>query len=174
MKNLASGEVTQITNTSGAGMLRLSPDGKMLAYFDYGVLNWNSFESMTTETIDDNVDDTQLAWSLDSSRIAFLSYRNGTGEVFVMRPLDRSQAVVPGATGDLYYISWSADARHIMYDLVDDAGSESVWSVDSQEQTPPVRIMPDLHVLWDLENTKAGSTAVHRRISCGGFHRGNR
>jgi flagellar hook assembly protein FlgD/Tol biopolymer transport system component len=158
---LTTGETTQIVATYSAGSVQFSPDGKKLAYFDNGSLYLTDLTTGESQLIDDNVDTYWLAWSPDGAGLAFVSYRNGNGDVVIYVIASGNQALVPGSSPYPYYLSWTADSRYVLFGLWDSQNDrDSLWKADVRVQSQPLRIMPDLRYVYYYAGARSGSIAA--------------
>jgi len=109
--------VTKLTSfSSGAAEgARWSPDGRSIALYDYfgGIYVMNEDGSNLHELI---ADGSAPAWSPDGKRIAFVTDRDGSSEVYVMN-LDGSAATRLTYNGAIHResLDWSPDGRRIAF-----------------------------------------------------------
>ena len=118
------------TYTSKASEMALSPDGQQIAFVVRGevfAMKRTGGEAMRLTS--NAARDYGLAWSPDSRKLAFVSDRRGTRDIFVMESADRREPmlaksrlrkITPLATSEAEEFSpkWSPDSSRIAY-LVD-------------------------------------------------------
>jgi Tol biopolymer transport system component len=83
-----------------------------------------------------NLEETQHAWSPDGSRIAFVSYRDGNGEIYVMNADGSGQTNLTNNPWEDLNPTWSPDGTKIAFDsrLVDDKMDIYVMNADGTGQ----------------------------------------
>jgi flagellar hook assembly protein FlgD len=160
MQDIVSGAATQIISTTTAAYPKLSSDGKTLAYFDDRSLTLYGINSNTSQVIDANTNGSSNEWLPDGKSLAFVSYRNGNGDIYILDIATGSQNAVPGSSGYPYNLAWTADGRHILFDIWDDTNNrDSLWMSDVSTLSQPVRIMPDLRPVYYVGSSRAGTIA---------------
>lgn len=121
----------------------LSPDGSRIAYISNieGVLAGRpiNFEIYVAErgvpaaarlTTNDAFD-ADIAWSPDSRRIAFKSYRDGNDEVYVMNADGSDQRNLTNSPASDGSPSWSPDGSTIVFDSNRDGGARRMYLMDA-------------------------------------------
>ncbi|MDO9309629.1 MAG: CARDB domain-containing protein, partial [Deltaproteobacteria bacterium] len=121
------GSVIRIADVNFADLPRLSPDGTRVAYFDNGVLFVFDRTSSTTTLIDDNNDQWSSSWSPDGSGIAFVSYRDGDGDIYSYNVADGSVERRTTSKQGGYRVVWSPDGLHLGY--VTYSGNDELFMV---------------------------------------------
>ncbi len=161
IKDLESGTLSQLIAGGWTNYPKLSPDGTMLAYFDGDTLNLYDMANGSTHIIDEATDGYELAWSPDGKKLAFVSFRNGDGDVYVLDIETDNQLLVPGSHYYPYNVAWTADSNRLLFDLWDDANSkDTLWLADVQTPVPAVPFMTDLSNVGYIGGAKAGQIAV--------------
>ncbi len=134
--NPIDGSVTRLADANYADDPRLSHDNKYVAYFedDETLLLFNRVDGTVT-TVDSDTDGGSLAWSPDDSKLAYISYRDGDGDIY-------SYAISSGEVARRTYsqqdggsIAWSPDGSWLGYrSYPDDNELFTVVDVNGSEQ----------------------------------------
>jgi subtilase family serine protease/flagellar hook assembly protein FlgD len=145
IKDLVTATVTQ-TGLNG-NYPKVSPDGKMVAYFVEDTLYVKSLVGGTLLQIVKYTDGSSCAWSSDSGKIVLSMYGNlYTIELATHRLLQ----VTTGSSGK-YSPAWSPDGKRIVY-----ASAGAVWVVDLNGQNMKVADTGFLTApIWGLTGTVA-------------------
>jgi TolB protein len=148
--NLASGEITRVTNTSAYDSSpSFSPDGLWLAYESYIDENLE----IVIAPIDGSQDaiqltsylgaDTSPAWSPKGRQIAFVSTRGGNNHIWVAdldkTGEDRFVQLSPSFEATARHPVWSADGRYLAWSAVTDHGLHKIYLWDSEDTKAPPR-----------------------------------
>jgi Tol biopolymer transport system component len=80
--------------------------------------------------------DTQPAWSPDGRLIAFVSYREGHGQLWVMNADGSDAAPVLRSTGEVQNPEWSPEGDRIAYYETDGAGTDRIYVVTADGSEP--------------------------------------
>jgi serine/threonine protein kinase/dipeptidyl aminopeptidase/acylaminoacyl peptidase len=129
----------------------LSPDGKQIAMQfrgDIWLLDWE--RNVRTLFTDNPALEIFPVWSPDGSRIAFSSYRNGNGDLFVKKVGEVSEErVLIDTPVNENMDSWSKEGRYVMYrgDTGDGAADIYVLPLSEQEKPFPIVQSPAAE-LW--------------------------
>jgi TolB protein len=115
--NADGSEQTRLTSTGASWFPMYSPDGARLALHvgrDVHVMDANGGELRRLTT--DPANGMYPSWSPDATRIAFMSWRNGRTEIFVMNADGSNQQVVVSMTaGDAIDPRWSPDGSRVAF-----------------------------------------------------------
>jgi His/Glu/Gln/Arg/opine family amino acid ABC transporter permease subunit len=152
------------TSEAFEGFPAWSPDGTQIAYlaqreddvFDiYVVQPGEEAAAPVTQGIsaygEDNTLTSQLSWSPDGERIAFMMQHDGHVDIFTMRADGGEVSQVTDAAQDALYPAWSPDGERIAYIASGEQGvmTASVIDVDGSS---PVQLTDgtskDQHVCW--------------------------
>ncbi len=170
LKDFASGLITQVVDTTSIGNQQLSPDNRKIAYFVNQYLYVYDFGTNATQLVDDNTDYYSAVWSPDGAKLAFISYRNGPGGVYIMNYATSVQTAVAGASGEIYYLSWTADGRSVLFDVWDyDNVRDTLWQADVTNQTAIRQIMPEISNNWYLSGTQVGQIVAIEQDAQGAY-----
>jgi Tol biopolymer transport system component len=94
--------------------------------------------------------DIDPTWSPDGSKIAFLSTRDGNGEIYVMDADGSNEFNLSNNTAEDQHPAWSPDSSQIAFASARD-GNWEIYVMDS-DGSNPVRLTndpaDDRHVLW--------------------------
>jgi len=121
IKDLASGALTQVTAGFDAAYPRFSPDGRKIAY-----LNWDDYSLYVLDLddgasilVDDaivfNYDYPLFAWSPDSERLAFVSYRSAPYQAYWFDAATQGITVITNADDDITAFDVSPDGQQVAY-----------------------------------------------------------
>ncbi|MRR16957.1 MAG: hypothetical protein EG826_10920, partial [Deltaproteobacteria bacterium] len=83
VKNLASGELKQVTLSGSVYNARISPDGTRIAYFENYDVYVVQAGKLQTIKIDSDTNADWISWSPDSKMIAYVSTRNSPNNILV-------------------------------------------------------------------------------------------
>ncbi len=160
-KDIISGIDTQVINSSTVWNPKLSPDGKNLTYVDNQSLYLYDLSTNTSQVVDTIINGRSIEWSPDSKKLAFVSYRNGNGDVYILDIATASQSLVPGSSGYPYNPTWTADGRYVLFAIWDSTNNkDTLWITNAPTLSQPVRIMPDLHYVSYVRCSRSGTIAV--------------
>jgi len=116
------------------GSISISPDGKKIA-FDYSCLRDACPDTIAVASINGNTDikiisnkeDESPTWSPDGSKIAFISHRTGTFEIFIMDSDGNNQRQLTYGGG--LDPSWSPDGTRIAFVKANSEGGSSIYTI---------------------------------------------
>lgn len=91
--------------------------------------------------------DTQPAWSPDGDRIAFVSYRGGAAELWVMNADGSDPVRLLESAGEVQNPEWSPDGGRIAYYETDSAGTDHIHVVRA-DGTEPTWLAEGLWPVW--------------------------
>ena len=161
MKNISTGNVAQAVIGNGIYYQKMSPDGNKIAYIASNRLSLYDLVNGGTQIVDDFLYSNTFEWSPDGKKLAFVSYRNGAGEVDILNMDTGNQTLVIGSNADPYYLAWAADSRNVLYSIWDNANErDTVWIGDAQGQRHPRQIKPDLKYVYAIGVSRSGVIAV--------------
>ncbi len=170
LKDLVTGTITQLVSSASIGNLRLSPDGRTLAYHDGNSLSLFDLASGAITVIDDNTDGYEMDWSPDAKALAFVSYRDGTGDVYILDVASGNQVRITNSGESPYYLMWAADGKHLLFDIWDNVNSrDTLWIADTRTQSSPRSVMPDLKNVWYMGSARTGSLAFINQNDAGTY-----
>ena len=157
--DLASGSIAQVTNGSYPSRVKLSPDGRRLAYSDYQNLFVMDLVSGKAIQADTDADPENYGWSADSKKLAFASYRKGNADIFVLDLETQNQTEMTDSGDDEFNPVWSPDGRTIVYGKLDQNGNNSLWITSSQTLGQQRSLQENICSLNYLFWTKSGTIA---------------
>ena len=111
IKDLETGSLIQVTNGLSLSDMKLSPDGKKLAYFKSQELSVLDLSNNTTEQVDIKTDGHSFDWSPDSRKLAFISRRTGNSNLFVLDTNTHDQLQITDSTEYKFGPVWSPDGN---------------------------------------------------------------
>ncbi|MEW6571053.1 MAG: CARDB domain-containing protein [Nitrospirota bacterium] len=160
IKDIVSGNLEQVTNGSYITNLKLSPDGKKLAFFAYGILSVKNLVSGNIIQIDTQTDGHYLDWSPDSKKIAFVSYKNRNADIFTYDVETQKPFQLTHSVGNEFNPLYSPDGETVVFRSREgNTGTVSIISADSPSLE---RVLKDLYEINDLTWIKSGAIAfVH-------------
>ncbi|MCI0710380.1 MAG: DUF5050 domain-containing protein [Chloroflexi bacterium] len=134
----------------------------------------DDFENLTNTPGDDVMPD----WSPDGSQIAFVSYRDGNAEVYVMdSDGENITRLTTSETAKESYPAWSPDGSQIAY-ASDSDGDFEIYVINTDGSGEPVQITDnaanDSYPAWSSDNRIAfasnrdGNFEIYRMDSDGG------
>jgi len=102
---------------------------------------------------EDPAADKQPAWSLDGTRLAFVSERGGTGHVWVVRVAKGAPVGDPvrltSGTGEDFFPSWSPDGSRLVFLRRGDSDF-GAWVAPVDGSAPPRKLIsPVVFARWD-------------------------
>lgn len=117
----------------------MSPDGNLISYFDDSRLFLLSIADAKISLLDDNTDGWTSAWSLDGSKLVFVSYRDdGNGEFYQLNAGEGTSLRLTYDGPDGYYATWSPDGKTLAYATWnDDPEKIRLLQSDGQERELP-------------------------------------
>lgn len=84
--------VERVVYDSGATEMAISPDGKMIAYVVHGNIFCRDVDGYYQKQLTDSpANDYDLSWSIDSRKLAFVSNRKGSNDIYLLLSSDPSQ-----------------------------------------------------------------------------------
>lgn len=125
-------QTDDIFNLEFANDVQISPNGRYIAYVrnSYDVMTDGTARSIwlvdtktgaQTPLFDDGKSYGNLAWSKDSSRLAFTSNRSGSNEIHVHWLAEQRTATLSNLAASPRGLSWSHDGQHIAFLMNEDA-----------------------------------------------------
>jgi dipeptidyl aminopeptidase/acylaminoacyl peptidase len=177
--------IDQSLNLKTAGSPRLSPDSRFIAY-TVSETNWedNSFDTQIWMAMTATGERYQLThakksssdprWSPDSKRLAFLSERDGSKQIYVISPDGGEATQLTHFEGGVSGYEWSPDGHHIAFTST---GPEAKSRKDRKEKYGEFEIVNGDYTmvqLWllnvDEENQKAEALTTGGTFSVGDFN----
>lgn len=122
LRNLATGEIQNITNNQGYDTdASWSPDGKQLVFSSSQSGQWDIYlydlaSQKTSLLITNPAMDNQPRWSPDGQSIAFLSRREGNSQVYLFDMKSQRQTRLSHTENSIFHPSWSGDNKSIIFD----------------------------------------------------------
>ena len=154
--------------------LKVSPDGKYIAYAKYGYgknqsLGWDvhlvDIESYAKKRLTKSMRASNPCWSPDSKSLAFVSHKNSTANLFTMSLSDTKSIVrITNYSGDVQIVTpaWSPDGGKVAYSISKEDGNMDlvVFDLDRKE---PIRITTakqvDYRPVWHSNSEKITYTS---------------
>lgn len=146
---------TQLTNLpTNNNHPSWSPDGVYIAFgsnfsFDFEIAKVPAAGGQVTNMTNSPGGDFNPAWSSDG-RIAFTSFRDGNGEIYVMNGDGTNQTRVTSATSNEDHPAWSPDSTKIAFDTNRNSGDD-VYTINvngTGETRLTVNFVVDQHPDW--------------------------
>ncbi len=176
--------IEQSLNLKSAGSPRISPDGRYVAY-TVSETNWeeNSFDTQVWMSMTSTGERYQLThakkpssdprWSPDSKRLAFLSNRDGSQQIYVISPAGGEATQLTHFEGGVNAFEWSPDGQRMAFSST---GPESKAKKDRKEKYGEFEIVEGDYTmahLWTLnateEKPKPEALTMGTQFSVGGF-----
>lgn len=135
LKNLESGEVTQITRNPGYDTgVSWSPDGKQFVFSSSRSGNRDIYvydlkSSETHELVVHASMENQPKWSPMGDKLAFLSRRRGSSQLFIYNFKTKETKQLTNEKGAIFHPSWTNDGEHIVFDVTLDKQS-SIYQIE--------------------------------------------
>ncbi len=157
MKDLQTGVLSQITSVDGGDYPIFSPAGNRLAYFKNEYIYIRDLTSGETTLVENNSDWWSLSWSPDSSSIAFVSYKNGFGDIYTYNVNTKTRVQVTNlSSNDLYYPVWSSDGESILFEQWYSATAEdSLGFAPAHVAGVTSYVKEHIHI-YTLDRTRSG------------------
>ena len=159
VKNLNSGELRLISNY--AFYQKMSLDGSKVAYFEDQTLYIQDLATGSNSSVDANTDWRSVAWSRDSRKIAFVSYKNGSPQIFAYDLNTGTDASVLnlGWNNYVYSLAWSFDGSSLFYESRNSNNYTSSAMVVPVGTGQPVILTSNLEYLISFEVSQSGILA---------------
>src|SRR5579871_1018045 len=176
--------IEQSLNLKTAGSPRISPDGRYVAY-TVSETNWeeNAFETQIWMAMTATGERYQLThakksssnprWSPDSKRLAFLSDRDGTQQIFVISPAGGEATQLTHFEGGVNGFRWSPDGTRMAFSST---GPESKAKKDRKDKYGDFEIVEGDYTmahLWVMsavdEKPKPEALTTGTQFSVAGF-----
>ena len=138
--------------------VKLSPDGKKLAYFKSQELSVIDLTNNTTEQIDSMTDGHSLNWSPDSRKLAFISRRTGNSNLFVCDMNTKDQLQITDSTEYMFGPVWSPDGNTLALGRSGSNGY-SVWLMDARATESGRILKQNLSYISYLNWVRSGAVA---------------
>jgi len=139
---------THLSLTTGFRDLVLSPDGRKIAFIAHGDVFAASAKDAgnATRLTANSFNESQLAWSPDSKRLAYVSDRDGPGHIFIYDLARESET--PLTSGPLYDSKpvWSPDGTRVAF--VRD--SREIHVTDPQSKADTLLVSKKLRTLTPM------------------------
>ncbi len=144
----------------------LSPDGQSVAFVALGDLWVMRIGEAPVRITDDAFYESDPAWSADGDRLAYISDRAGTLDIWVRDMASGEETAVTSADGAELYPSWSPDGSKIVYQTGSDyhshtGGETVILDLASGESR---RIVEDLfqpgRPSWSADGSRVALAAV--------------
>jgi Tol biopolymer transport system component/fibronectin type 3 domain-containing protein len=133
IRDLILGAMTRVTDGVSPGVFQLAPDGNKLAYFISSRLVVVDLPGGAATEIDSQTDRESLAWSPDSTSLAFASRLNGNYDIVVWEVTTQQQMQITDSPQDEFDPQFSPDGQALMVALgEEDDESTSVMIVALQ------------------------------------------
>ncbi|NVO00234.1 MAG: chitobiase/beta-hexosaminidase C-terminal domain-containing protein, partial [Geobacteraceae bacterium] len=115
LANPADVTAVKVAGVASGYSPQLSPDSSKIAYADNQSLMIYNRQDGSVKLVDDNTDGANFAWSPDGTKLAFISYRDGEGDVYSYDLADgvitrRSFSQKNGGS-----LAWSPDGAQLGY-----------------------------------------------------------
>lgn len=138
LKNLDTGEVTQLTNSGNNDWARWSPDGSQILFTSWTEENRNDIYLMDKDgknqipIIATNANEVLPDWSPDGKKIVFISNQDGNDEVYLMDLITKEVKKLTDTTKFAYLPTWSTDGKHIAFaSSTDGVGRSQIFIMNS-------------------------------------------
>jgi hypothetical protein len=131
----------------------LNPLRQQKGYGAYGIFSLDLATGQITRTLDTWGDDQSPAWSPDGRKLAFVSERGGTPNVFLFSPEDSSFTQLTDVLGGIQSLSWSRQNDRLVFSAFTGGGFDifavkEPLSLDGvldrlQQQSPHAVLTPE-------------------------------
>lgn len=144
----------------------LHPDGESIAFVALGDLWVMPIGGAPEKITDDTYYESDPAWSADGSRLAYISDRAGTLDIWVRDMATGEERAVTSSNGAELYPAWSPDGTRIAYQTEsvyhsNTGGGTMIVDVESGEVT---RLVEDLfqpgRASWSADGSRVALAAV--------------
>lgn len=122
LKNLDTGEVTQLTNTRNNSSPKWSPDGSKIVFVSFTKENLHDIYIMNqdgsgqTPIVATSADEYFPDWSPDGKQILFSSFsRSSASEIYLFDLASKDVKKLTNTIKDDYLPTWSADGKYIAF-----------------------------------------------------------
>jgi Tol biopolymer transport system component/predicted Ser/Thr protein kinase len=147
----------------------LSPDGKQIAMQfrgDIWLLDWE--RNVRTLFTDNPALEIFPVWSPDGSRIAFSSYRNGNGDLFVKKVGEvGEERVLIDTPINENMDSWSKDGRYVTYRRDTGTGSSDIFVLPLSGNEKPFPIVQSPTAEFYADFSPDGKWIAYRSLESG-------
>lgn len=159
LKDIKDGSITRVVASAGISRQQLSPDGNRIAYFE-NYLYVIDLVSGERQMVDDNTDWYTAQWSPDGKKLAFVSNRNGNGDVYVLNYDTGDQTRIIGSSSYPFNINWTADGHSVLFASWDGDSKDKLWIADIYNQSPVRRIISQVKYSYYLGASITGIIAA--------------
>jgi len=122
LKNLDTGEVTQLTNTGDNSSPKWSPDGSKIVFISFTKENLHDIYIMNrdgsgqTPIVATSADEYFPDWSPDGKQVLFSSFTRGSAsEIYLLDLTSKDVKNLTNSIRDDYLPAWSIDGKHIAF-----------------------------------------------------------
>jgi dipeptidyl aminopeptidase/acylaminoacyl peptidase len=166
-------EVGRINDAGDFGSEDLSHDGRRLALSRYATGNsdvwvFDTLRGGWNRITSDETPETQPVWSPDGGRLAFLSVREGSQNLYV-RPATTSgtDELVLAKPGAKKLAGWSPDGRFLLFSAEGTFGVEGVWAVPVQGDHTPIPVVQTRFPTRDAQFSPDGKWIAYQSNESG-------
>lgn len=122
LKNLDTGEVTQLTNTGNNSSPKWSPDGSKIVFVSFTKENWHDIYIMNRDgsgqipIVATSADEYFPDWSPDGKQVLFSSFsRSSASEIYLLDLNSKDVKNLTNTVLDDYLPAWSVDGKFIAF-----------------------------------------------------------
>lgn len=112
----------------------LTPEKHLHGYGDYGIFELDVASGTVRQVLDTSGEDSDPVWSPDGKRLAFVSDRGGSQNLYLYDTTDSSFLQLTDLVGGVFSLSWSRDVDRLVFSALNEGGWDVFESKESLGQ----------------------------------------